>query len=679
MLARNEDSDGDKLQVVATFYPLAYFSEEIGGEKVSVRSLAPYNSEIHSWQPSTSDILAADKADVLVYNGAGLDIWFEDDVLPSLSTSGKTIVETTDGISLTQPVHDEGEQTTRLFLFDNDNGVTNVYDLDSDGHSALHKTLADTACDVLPPFSGYFDTPPLLETSQCYWHIFAPRGDEVVVVNTGVHGDHFHDAEVLTRIDSGKPIHPAVSPDSKYVAFSEDTSKETLVIEVSAPAKNYHYGNGGTQSDSHATVAFDEDNQLYSGDMKSPQGSNLLVIDPETGSTLRSGDAGNSPHGAVYSPLTKKVYFNTADGIHISGNTTDEGNFSYQHTGSRLVRSWIADDGKSIVSYVRNLAMGLEYDAVVVYDVTTKSLVREIDVNITAPSLSEYGYANSEFVASKGLVLLGDPEMGRVHIINISTGAKDVLQLDGLFPQSLRLTVDNHQEDAWVATKDGNVSRICLEDLEVETVYHLENPPGVNFVIAAVSPESGEHHDHDGDDHDHGIYDPHTWLSPFIAKQQAENIYEAFVKADPENKQYYTERWNALKTEFEQLDEDFMTQLADTNKSDIFMTHSAFGYLAERYKFNQHGVIGISADEQPSVSAINAMVDKMEKNDIYVVYTDPIYSEDYAQTLKGTLEEKTGKAVQVLKLYMMLGPQDGKDYFEQQESNLNNLKIGLEA
>jgi len=680
MLARNENADGNKLQVMATFYPLAYFAEEIGGEKVHVDSLVPSNSEIHSWQPSVSDILAADRADVLLYNGAGLDIWFEDDVLPSLSKTGKTIVETTDGVSLMEPVHEEEEQTTRLFLFDNDKGNTFVYDLDSDGHAALHTTLTDVACDALPPFSGYFDTPPLLETSQGYWYIFSPRQDEVVVVNTGIHGDHFHDAEVLNRIDAAKPVHPAVSPDTKYVAFSEDSSKKSLVIEVSAPAKHHEYDNDGTQSDSHATVAFDEENRLYSGDMKSTQGSNLLVIDPATGSTLRSGDSGKSPHGAVYSPVTKKVYFNTADGIHTSGKNSDEGNFSYQHTGFRLVRSWMAEDGRSLVSYVRNLAMGIEYDSVVVYDVTTKELLREIDVNINAPDLAKYGYANSEFVASKGLVLLGDPETGRVHIVNISTGAKTALQLDGTFPQSLRVTVDNLQQDAWAATRDGNVSRICLEDLEVETVYHLENGPGVNFVIAAVTPETGEHHDHEHvDEQDHGLYDPHTWVSPFLAKQQAENIFKAFVEADPDNEHYYTERWEALRTRFENLDDDIMTRLADKKKTDIFVTHSAYGYLAERYGFHQHGVIGISADEQPSISTIETMVEEMEEHGVYTIFVDPIYSDDYARTLKGTLEKKSGQTVQILKLYLMLGPQDGIDYFDQQKENIKNLEIGLEA
>ncbi|MDG6220002.1 MAG: metal ABC transporter substrate-binding protein, partial [Candidatus Thermoplasmatota archaeon] len=94
------DGDQGKIQVVATFYPLAYFAEEIGGEHVSVKTLIPPGTEVHTWHPSTSDILAADKADILVYNGAGLEPWFEENILPSIKLEGKEIVDTTQGLEL---------------------------------------------------------------------------------------------------------------------------------------------------------------------------------------------------------------------------------------------------------------------------------------------------------------------------------------------------------------------------------------------------------------------------------------------------------------------------------------------------------------------------------------------------------------------------------------------------
>lgn len=179
--------------------------------------------------------------------------------------------------------------------------------------------------------------------------------------------------------------------------------------------------------------------------------------------------------------------------------------------------------------------------------------------------------------------------------------------------------------------------------------------------------------------HDHeGFYDPHTWISPFVAKLQAQNIYIALVQKDPINVEYYTERWQNLKTRFEELDRKYMIDISAKKKSDIFVTHSAFGYLAYRYGFEQHGVIGVSADQQPSASAYASLVEMMIQFESYVVYVNPLYSDEFAQTLKSELKRLTGQDVQILKLYFMLGKMDGLDYFGQQEKNLENLKIGLQ-
>jgi zinc transport system substrate-binding protein len=180
------------------------------------------------------------------------------------------------------------------------------------------------------------------------------------------------------------------------------------------------------------------------------------------------------------------------------------------------------------------------------------------------------------------------------------------------------------------------------------------------------------------DEHEE-LYDPHTWISPFLAKQQAQKIYEALIQKDPDHEGYYSERWQNLKTQFEELDNKYLTGLSTKNKEDVFVAHSAFGYLADRYGFKQHGVIGISADEQPSASVYANLVDIMIEYETYVVYVDPVYTAESIQTLKNDLDTRTEQSVQILKLYLMLGVIDGLDYFGQQEKNLENLKIGLEA
>lgn len=180
------------------------------------------------------------------------------------------------------------------------------------------------------------------------------------------------------------------------------------------------------------------------------------------------------------------------------------------------------------------------------------------------------------------------------------------------------------------------------------------------------------------DEHEE-LYDPHTWISPFLAKQQAQNIYEALIQKDPEHEGYYSERWQNLKTRFEEMDNKYLTGLSTKRKEEIFVAHSAFGYLADRYGFEQHGVIGISADEQPSASVYASLVEMMIEHETYVVYVDPVYADESAQTLKNELKRLSGQDVQILKLYFMLGTIDDLDYFGQQEKNLENLKIGLEA
>jgi ABC-type Zn uptake system ZnuABC Zn-binding protein ZnuA len=47
----------------------------VGGSKVTVRSLVPKGGEVHTFDPSPGDIAAVAEADVIVMNGLGLDEW----------------------------------------------------------------------------------------------------------------------------------------------------------------------------------------------------------------------------------------------------------------------------------------------------------------------------------------------------------------------------------------------------------------------------------------------------------------------------------------------------------------------------------------------------------------------------------------------------------------------------
>lgn len=67
-----------KIDVVATFYPLAYFAERIGGELIEVNNLIPVGGEPHDFEPSPSQIVQVTEADVALYIGLGFEPWMED-------------------------------------------------------------------------------------------------------------------------------------------------------------------------------------------------------------------------------------------------------------------------------------------------------------------------------------------------------------------------------------------------------------------------------------------------------------------------------------------------------------------------------------------------------------------------------------------------------------------------
>ncbi len=230
-------------------------------------------------------------------------------------------------------------------------------------------------------------------------------------------------------------------------------------------------------------------------------------------------------------------------------------------------------------------------------------------------------------------------------------------------------------EDANIIIYNGAGLDPWMED---DVLPALSNADNRTIVESTAGLSLVANQDNDAGE-EHGVYDPHTWVSPYMAKQQAENIYNSLVTVDPQHEDYYTQRWLNLEQRLDQLDTEYSSTLSNASKSYIFTSHEAFGYLAYRYGFTQHGVIGLSADEQPSVATIAGIVEKMEQHHIYVLYVDPVYSSEYIQTIKTEVQTQTGQTVTVLNLYLMLGPTDNMDYLAQMQTNLTNLQTGLEA
>ena len=67
----------DRLKVVTTFTVLADMARNVAGDAADVVSVTKPGAEIHGYEPTPGDLVAASDADLVLWNGLGLEIWFE--------------------------------------------------------------------------------------------------------------------------------------------------------------------------------------------------------------------------------------------------------------------------------------------------------------------------------------------------------------------------------------------------------------------------------------------------------------------------------------------------------------------------------------------------------------------------------------------------------------------------
>ncbi len=87
----------DALRVVATSTILADLVRQVGGSAVSVESLVPAGGEVHTFDPTPSDVQRVSQARLIIANGLGLDDWLT--ALAADAATGAPVVRVAEGLS----------------------------------------------------------------------------------------------------------------------------------------------------------------------------------------------------------------------------------------------------------------------------------------------------------------------------------------------------------------------------------------------------------------------------------------------------------------------------------------------------------------------------------------------------------------------------------------------------
>ncbi len=66
-----------RLKVVTTFTVIADLAANVAGDAADVESITKPNAEIHNYQPTPGDLIRAQGAGLILWNGLNLELWFE--------------------------------------------------------------------------------------------------------------------------------------------------------------------------------------------------------------------------------------------------------------------------------------------------------------------------------------------------------------------------------------------------------------------------------------------------------------------------------------------------------------------------------------------------------------------------------------------------------------------------
>lgn len=91
-------TENNKIKVVASFYPMYFFASQIGGEKADVTNITPDGAEPHDYEPTTQENVKINQSNLLILNGANLELW-GNKIKDQLQKNGTLVIVAGEGLT----------------------------------------------------------------------------------------------------------------------------------------------------------------------------------------------------------------------------------------------------------------------------------------------------------------------------------------------------------------------------------------------------------------------------------------------------------------------------------------------------------------------------------------------------------------------------------------------------
>lgn len=168
------------------------------------------------------------------------------------------------------------------------------------------------------------------------------------------------------------------------------------------------------------------------------------------------------------------------------------------------------------------------------------------------------------------------------------------------------------------------------------------------------------------------IVDPHIWLSLKNAEIQSENIKNALVEADSENKDYYEENYEKFKNKLEDLYNEYKPKFDALQQKNFITGHAAFGYLCRDFDLTQRSVENLFGEGEPTPGQLKELVDFCKENNIKTIFSEALASPKVSETLANEV------GAEVVPIYTLESKEDDRDYIEAMRYDLDQIYQALQ-
>lgn len=193
--------------------------------------------------------------------------------------------------------------------------------------------------------------------------------------------------------------------------------------------------------------------------------------------------------------------------------------------------------------------------------------------------------------------------------------------------------------------------------------------------------ENEEHEDHGHEDydhgHNHGEFDPHTWLSPKNGIAQAKVIAEKLSEIDPANKDYYMDNYKKIEEELNAMIDEYTEKFENLDNKNFLVSHQAFGYLAHDFGLNQIALTSLGATEEADAKTLRDAILKAKNLGINTVFYEMGGSDKSANTIADEIGAKT-VPLNTLEFATDEELNNGTSYQDMIKSNLEELYKSME-